>query len=1272
VAAGENGGISGVVHYSTTRAENDPAKGVPEVWEPGIPDVQVTLYQDSNRDGRIDDVTGDGTIQAADVDNHPFGDFPGPGDVDGGTPGQFDFGDAIQIVTTDSWDRSLPAGCQGPPGNVAVDGGVQPFYFKGLYPKDCYDGMRNWNQVRPAVFDGGYAFSTRWSDPGGAGTEIPLAPGGYIVRVSPPPGYDLVKEEDKNVDFGIEFQPALTAAAATQPLSAPPCVGGIDGTGDPHTVPATLDLFAGVDTDFASLTANGAPDIDAGLAGFQRPYCDAKAIELKAGANGAANFFLFTKAPIAGQILGFILDDTANEFDPTAPNFGEKYAPPWLPISIRDWTGREVARTYSDEYGVYNAVVPSTFSANLPQPSGMSPSMMTVCLNHATLPDGTPDPSFDRRYSQFCYTFQYMPGTTTYLDTPVIPSSAFAGSDQNPLDCEYPAATPVIRQVSAPDNGVGGGPYVRPAPPDADNPDGVPARLIIESPGLAQVPNPLYAGASYGGGDPRLKAKTIARDFGFGAAAGTVRLGTTTLSLVSWSNTQIEALVPSTAVSGQLVVTRDNGRSTTEGVTVTVAPTTLPATHLNGTDHVRVVAAPAPGAIQTAIDGAAPGDLILVGPGNHEELVVMSKPVRLQGWGAGSTTINAIKSPSEKLAGWRAKVLGLVNADTSYLLPGQIGCTPGPGCFDGNEPILLFNEEGSGVLVLAKNVATGNAERYKLQNEGTGNLNCTQAVNFTNPLCRPNARIDGFTITGADHSGGIVVNGYAHWLEIANNRIVNNSGVFGGGIRVGHPELTAFVNGVEQYTHAQNENVAIHHNQVNFNGTTIGAGGGMSLYTGADGYRVASNFVCGNFAMGGGAGLAHIGTSQRNPPLAQTTPEIAGNTFLFNETFNQGLTVSGGAILIGGAAPIAPAVLSPGSGSVIVNANLIQGNAAAAGDGGGIRLDRTNGLDLQGNGPKHRVELYNNIVVNNVAGLAGGGLSLFDAVYVDAIHNTFAHNDSLGTAGEAFAPGNPQVSNPQPAGIVSHAHSAALLPLLPGGQGNPASEPYSNPRLVNNIIWRNRAFHYGPTSTFPFFGLLPENPTGDVTQWDYWDMDVLPFGLGQLEPTYSIVTDPAQFPGQVGNGNTFSNTGSEDFVQGYFNGSRRLTIEQVEVGTIQAPAALDEGGNFIRPRFGPLTLMRPTNDGTTDTSTQFFGNYHLTVGQPGQPLCNTGGLYGNCNSVPGPLLRDFDWQSRWTSANAAYPPDRGADQFCVPGSGVPCTPYQPVPTALTSPLPPIR
>ncbi|MCI0504702.1 MAG: hypothetical protein L0Z73_01185, partial [Gammaproteobacteria bacterium] len=454
---GENGGISGIVYYAVTRAEDDPQYAAPELWEPGIPRIQVALYEDFNNDGVIDDQNGNGAADVADVDNHPFGNFPGAEDFDYNLNGINDPGDAIQVTTTDSWDDNLPAGCQGDP--FVVDG----------TPIDCYDGLRNFNQVRAGVFDGGYAFS-----------DIPV--GAYIVGAGDHPAYRTVKEEDRNVDFGDTFDPVPN-------LLPPVCVGQSD---PPHVVPDTFSLFDNGEAPYR--------------AGEITPLCNLKQIILSDGRNAAADFFLFTYVPIAAHVVGFILDDVSNEFDFNSPQFGEKYSPPYMPVSIRDWKGHEIGRTYSDRWGRFNVLLPSTYTANLPTSSGMSPGMITTCMNDpGPIPDGAggfvTDPYFQRQYSQFCYTFQYMPGATTYLDTPVLPVAAFAGPDQFALDCEYPSGTPVI--WSATSAGFAG-PYVAAA---GDI-------LTITSVGTVPVPNPYYGAP----GEPQ----SIERDFGFGGTEGTV------------------------------------------------------------------------------------------------------------------------------------------------------------------------------------------------------------------------------------------------------------------------------------------------------------------------------------------------------------------------------------------------------------------------------------------------------------------------------------------------------------------------------------------------------------------------------------------------------------------------------------------------------------------------------------------------------------------------------------------------------------------------------
>jgi hypothetical protein len=1219
----ENGGIAGIVHYAITRAEDDPRLAAAENWEPGIPHVQVNMFLDCDGDGKPDQPLNNGSglcsalssggyiYDQPDVDNYPFCwrdpascgltgsvGVKGPEDVKRSTLGgtTFSLGDVFQwggngtdnsdvqigMGATDSWDDNIPSGCVKPVEGPVSNGGIP---FKDTL--DCFDGLYNFNQLRPAVFDGGYAFGRVAGQP-----ELPVligaeGKGTYIIEAVAPPGYLHQGNGDKNVTFGDSLQ----ASTAALPFA---CVGlELD-------VPQYLTLFPDAN-NADTLNPNYTP-------GAKWNKCDMKAVPLLPGTNPAPDFFMFTEAPVAGHGVGFILDDTATEFNRFAPTFGEKYAPPHLPISIQDWTGREITRAYSDQFGSYNFLVPSSFTINPPFPSGVMPSMMVSCMNHpgpilderATIKNALGvaivnptfgqkiiDPYFNRKYTQFCYTLQYLPGKTTYLDTPVLPIAAFANIEKNPLDCECQDKTPAIYSVNNGATGSNNGPWV------PSNPVAAATLVVVSSGANVEVPNPSF--------DPTVDGsqRMITRDYSFGSAGGTVKLGNVDVTPAVWNKDILTLTVPRTTASGayQLSITRnDSGKESVVGVTV----------HVGGIAP-KVVQ---PGAsIQAVIDdvNTHAGDLISIPPGTYNEYLILDKRVRLQGWGAGSVTINASKASAGGLAAWRVLLNKKVdarcaNADGSandnasgnvstgcpnspidaatgapQVVPGRrASFDPLPGQTLGlnksnNEPILFGAEEGAGILVVGK-LGTGNNAR-----------NCADRGSAV--------RIDGLTVTGSDAGGGILASGYNCDLQITNNRVVGNYGTYVGGVRVGHTALTT----ADGFTDGMNNSVVIDHNWISQNGASEiasgdGGGGGVTLGTGSNGYAVSNNYVCGNFSMSDGGGISHVGRSSGSNTIFH-------NQILLNQTFNQSADPSGGGLFVGGQV-VAAGETPAGTGNVTADRNLIQYNHAGAGAGGGVSIARTVNRDA--------VLLTNNMIVNNVAAYTGGGVAVSDAsTDVRLVNNTVANNASTATNRQSFPAGPKVLSTRQIAGIAR----------LSG----------SGPTLLNNIVWGNEAYTWSINKTGPI-------ETTALTPAGIWDTGSLGGGSTPLVASNSILSTGSSTTNCTNCVN--ATDAGIAFVRPIKLLSQTDTDQPVllpESTVMQTALTFDEGGNFINVNFSPLTPWDLANPSTLRS------DYHI---QLASVAVNAGANRSGNNRVP---TADFDGQNR-----AAIAIDAGADELPVP------------------------
>ncbi len=1145
-SATQNGGIRGFVSYAISRTQEDPERSAWQSWEPGVPRVQVNLYN------AVKDNNGNWVASGA----------------------------PINSTFTDSWDDNNPTGCVAQAGTLWSN----PQVVNGIPIRDCAETFRTWDQVRPGVFDGAYGFSSICQGTVTAtypnvtcnGTLVPeVALGSYIVELVAPTGYKVLKWGERNIEFG-------EPDAAFQQYAAP-CVG------PQYPVPQFHQLFP----DWQIPTAYPALDqwycggtVDAygfcqpASAGPMAPSCTMKLATVAQQKNSVVDFRVLTDVPKSSRIWGWVSDDLHLESNPDSPNASSNFAPSWMPVAIKDWKGTEIARFYTDQWGKFNGLLPSTYTIFTPNPLGMSAGMYTIAPNDpgpivdtrvgsSTFGQRITDPWFNHAYGQEVIreNWDFYAGTTTFVDTIVLPLAAFV-ENRIPLNCDFVDHTPGIAWV----NYNGQGPLV---------PAGGGFQITIQSLGQVTVPNPDFdptrAPSSTGCTSIPVAAgsncSTIVRDHGFGPSDGhgQVTVGGVALTNLIWSDGTIQATVPASVRTGELVVTRSNPNDATQplsslvGVTLHVNDPAIPVVQISPppNDCDPYTDATLCMRIQPAIDSAPNGALIMIGPGRYQENPILYKPLKLQGWGAAATILDGTAALGNlpMKDHWNTQFQSLVEESAGE-------CTTTP-CI--NLPATGLNdfvfEKGAGIFVSACDPSAGACANQFTKANG--------------------ALIDGMTITGASESGGgIYVNSYAPFLTITNNEIDDNQGSLSGGIRVGTPSLTAGTS----LANSHNENVVVAHNRVAMNGSLQSGGGGLSLYKGADNYRVTENLFCGNFSVNYGGGIAHYGLSSNGL--------IARNVIVSNESADEG----GGVIVAGELVPSgSPAgTLTEGAGSVTINDNLISGNKAGD-DGGGIRTLMVNGQDVTDH-PRtprlwHRVNIFNNLIVNNSSGDHGGGIALDDTVFANITQNTVAHNDSTSTGSGAFGgpctesapPGQicpPPVeaiggltnSVPRVGGIATYAYSSDLADALSGTPIPDSLKTFSNPLLMNDIIWQNRTFYWDAAYCRQLGGLRPDvrGLCGTTEAAVYWDLAVYGTTGGErMTPEHSLLTNNAQNHNDyTGNGNGF---GNPLFVRTFFD-------------LYQASSKGAAFGNFVSVTFTP--------NGLQSAQDLLYGDYHITSISP--------------------------------------------------------------------------
>jgi hypothetical protein len=992
------GQIVGITYFATTRNEFDARFQKHEDYEPAIPGVTVRLegLGPDNKPGTADDPV-------------------------------------LNEYVTDHW--SQPTGCT----MTDQNGADLSTILNPLIATRCLEVPISGTQTKDGAFDGGYAFSDYCPAAiGGFGhfnaagdavcangsAPVPLIAGTYITHaimptdsadnrpcnpdntngfkaVSGPVGdagrkgclYRPVREEDVNVDLGNQFVPAIPP---------PPCTGDMR-TIDQSTL-TSRSVYFGV---------NPSP---------QRPLCDKRLVVLENRQNANADFHLMTNqangidVESPGRIVGLVSDDIYFDRDKQSIWYGEPRPVPNIPIGIRDYAGRLIATTKTDNNGSYEILLPSTETFNCPIPQGPCPGMYLVVVDDPG-DKAHPNPNYNPNYLTAQLAWDVWPGKTTQLDTPLDPISG--------TGCELSTTTPELLQVSKA--------VVRSTDTSAGS-----RRITID--GDFFGPNPGTVRLSDPRGNPQSRTLGPNLTPNPSASAG---------GLVSWTNRQIVIQVPGT----------NNFPAGQKQLTISTAPSAGATPSVNGlTLHVlgsgynppHVVSVPPPKnlvtgvenphAIQNAIDAASPGDLLLLDYGTYHENLVMSKPLILQGHGPGGI-VGASELQQRQPDDPRFDLTGTtidgrffndatVHSDWTALVN---ALTPSLAGVDPSHPVL----EGADIVAVAKST-------------NAYNISAAPAGVFSA------ARIDGLGLMTANAAkggaGGIQLQAYARNVQVTNNILDSNAGFWVGGIGVGQPDFDA-----------HNTNVTIRNNRVLGSGGLTKAGG-IGIFRGSDNYNIQSNIVCGNFGIEymTVGGISHWGPSPGG--------KIRDNQIYYNDSVGSGGGIGiSHEVLPGGG-------LGGSSGAVDIDRNLLQGNYS--GDGGGGMFVADAHTD--------RINVRNNMIVDNGAADMGGAVKLENSANVAFINNTVAHNVSTASA---------KTSNttPHAAGLASEANDQLFQDTLPGGAPH-----FSNPvAFFNNIFWQNQAFTLsspGPGSTLVDHGFIDLEIRGTTNHSD------------TFTPRYSMLT----------------------------------------------------------------------------------------------------------------------------------------------------------------------
>ncbi len=1072
---GTNGGIVGTVTYDTTRNELDPKDAAAETYQPGVPGIPVHLY------GLLrDPVTGDPILDSRGLEQR------GP--------------ELATVYTSETWEPGRGCTARQWDGTPLV--GQQALAPYGLAAnKRCVESpMMGW-QARPSdttpgawgqTVNGNYGFADSAlnlylvGDPDNPGypagyaaahpVECPLPtdcqPGNndlplyavladygydpqplladdYIVAVDlndatvtdyrGKPLYQVTKEQDVNVFDGDLYLPQQNFPVSTNPATNPP--GGTQpGAGEPPAPP----------------TQSG---------GFVAPCVGAD--QTVAVTN--PNFIDGGGSPFAGQHRPLCTDKlvTLRGQQAVAPTF-YLFTPVPLPTHFWGIVINDLGLTWDKR------------SVNYGEAQGL-PGVPVGLYDFGGRLVDTVKTDFNGFYEAL------EPSTSSFnCPTPAGPCAGmyrFVGNDPGQPGHANPNHNPRYRTIATNFQAYPGVYTVTDtAPtqvgvlaltPGSTTPQPVNCDVSSATPEVFAISDPVVLASASG----TARRRTVTgRNFGTLTANSRIELvsaltgaPTNVTSGSTWSadGRSVSFTVPSTGLGfapgpWQLRIRNGaTGQWTTSAVTIHV----LGALVYSPT--IRHVGPGQPFAtIQAALEASTTtsglsNNLVVVHPGAQTafnprgaylENVVLHSRIKLQGYGPGGIYPDGTEVRGSVIDGQAFDVDAASGAAWHTLVNGLTGISGPATVPDGaSVTVLAGSTAATSFSTLVPGLQRAMIDGFRIT--GAFQQNVAGNINAVTGGVRTGVGAPGALVT---QGGGIYVHAAADSLRVSNNVIVANGGSYGGGIRIGTPYAGD----------NNNDNVSIAYNTIRDNGGTNLAGG-IGIFAGATGYTVERNDLCGNFSAEYGGGISHYGLSANGV--------IDHNRIWFNESYDEG-----GGVMIAGELPANPNSLSAGSGPLRVSANEIVVNTAND-DGGGIRL-------LQVNNALVRIE--NNVIADNLSTHEGGGIALDDATNVQVVNNTVARNITTATAITSDG-------SAAPAGLSTAGNSVQLQASLPVG-----SPTYSNPVLLNNIFWENKAGSWNGV-TVAGIGV-----SGDPTPQNFWDVGSTDSAAFVLQPRNGVMTQP--------------------------------------------------------------------------------------------------------------------------------------------------------------------